>query len=117
MGRFRRAGDARRHDFRNSHASTLGHQIAANVALQYRLFRVIWPEVEINSTTWPDGTREGLTQVYLTTGVVLGRFRLGEHTSFGMGVGYEMALAPNYHADPLTPAFDHALIFSTRFGF
>jgi hypothetical protein len=48
---------------------------------------------------------------------VLGRFRLGEHTSFGMGVGYEMALAPNYHADPLTPAFDHALIFSTRFGF
>lgn len=100
-----------------SHTAKLGHQIQTNLAFQYRVLKVLWPEVEVNSTTYTDGQRGGLNQIYLTPGVVIGRFPLGEALKFTFGVGYQVAVSPHYRASPLTPAYDHALILSTRFNF
>jgi hypothetical protein len=33
-----------------SHTKTLGHQIQTNIAFQYHLLDVLWPEIEVNWT-------------------------------------------------------------------
>jgi len=100
-----------------SHTEVQGHQIQTNIALQYHVLDVLWPEVEVNWTYYSDGQRGGLNQVYLTTGLVLGRFSLGDHMRFTFGGGYQIAAAPSYRAKPLTPAEDHAWLFTSRLNF
>jgi hypothetical protein len=100
-----------------SNVSVLGNQFQSNTALQYHLGEHFWPEVEISWTRWSGGTRDGLDQVYFTTGLVVGRFDLSDALKATFGVGYQTALSPSYRARPLTPAYDHALIFSSRVNF
>lgn len=100
-----------------SHADTIGYQIQTNLALQYHVLEVLWPQLEANWTHYADGQREGLNQVYLTPGLVIGRFALGDNVKFTCGAGYQFAVAPSYHASPLTPAYNHAWIFTSRFNF
>ena len=100
-----------------SRAGMLGHPVQNNVALQYRIRPQLWPEVEANWTHFPDGQRAGLDQVYVTTGVVAGRFALGDRLGVTVGVGYQIALSPPYRPIPLTPAYDHAWLFSSRMSF
>jgi hypothetical protein len=101
----------------NSNVSVLGDQIQTNIAFQYHLFKVFWPEFEVNWTYWADGQRGGLNQVFLTPGLVIGRFKLSENIDFTTGVGYQVAVSPHYHATPLTPAYNNALLVTTRFNF
>ena len=54
-----------------SHASTIGYQVVTNVAFQYHVLRVLWPELEVNWTYYANGQRGGLNQVYLTPGLEL----------------------------------------------
>lgn len=102
-----------------SHTSTLGHQIQTNVAFQYHVMDVFWPELEVNWTYWADGQRGGLNQVYLTPGLVIGRFSLSttRYLKFTFGLGYQVAVAPSYRPSPLTPAYNNAFIFSSRLNF
>lgn len=100
-----------------SRADIIGYQVQTNVALQYEVMRVIWPELEVNWTYYANGRRSGLNQVYLTPGVVLGRFALTDTLKLSVGVGYQSAVSPAYRATPLTPAYDRAWIFSTRVNF
>ncbi len=100
-----------------SRVATLGDQIQANVAFQYHLMKVFWPEFEVNWTYYADGQRGGLNQVYLTPGLVIGRFRLANSILFTTGIGYQIAVAPNYRPSPLTPAYSNALVFTSRFNF
>ncbi|HLJ41127.1 MAG TPA: hypothetical protein VKT50_06535 [Candidatus Acidoferrales bacterium] len=53
--------------------SRIGTPILANNAFLYRVFRKFWPEMEVNSTWWSNGTKAGKKQVFLTPGVVYGR--------------------------------------------
>jgi hypothetical protein len=99
------------------HAATLGHQIVTNIAFQYHVLDVLWPQLEVNWTAFPDGQRRGLNQVFLTPGLVVGRFSLGEDIKFTFGVGYQSAVSPHFRAKPLTPAYDHAWLFTSRFNF
>ncbi len=46
----------------------LGMPLGWNTAFQYRILRYVWPEFEVNYTWWPNGQREGQTQVFLTPG-------------------------------------------------
>jgi hypothetical protein len=39
----------------------------------------------------PDG---GLNQVYRTPGLVAGRFSLSQYLKFALGIGYQIAVAP-----------------------
>ena len=100
------------------HTSTLGNQAQTNVALQYHLGEVFWPELEANWTYYGGGQRNGLNQLYLTPGLVVGRFQLNDalKATFGPSA-IRWRLPPDYRAKPLTPAYDHAWIFSSRINF
>ena len=101
----------------NSDVSVLGDQIQTNIAFQYHLLKIFWPEFEVNWTYWADGKRGGLNQVFLTPGLVIGRFKLSEDIAFTTGVGYQVAVSPHYQATPLTPAYNNGWVFTTRFNF
>ena len=42
-----------------AHQGTIGNQIVTNVAFQYHLLQVLWPQIEVNWTNYPDGPRAG----------------------------------------------------------
>ena len=93
-----------------SHEDVLGHAIASNTAFQYNLLAKLWPEVEVNATYWTGGRLDGNKQVYLTAGLILGRFKIRGRLLMAFGAGYQIALT-NYHAD------NHAAVFTVRFPF
>lgn len=100
-----------------SNVHVLGNQIQSNTALQYHLDTLFWPELEVNWTYYTSGQRAGLNQVYLTPGIVIGRFDIGHGLKFTTGIGYQIAVAPDYRAKPLTPAYANSLIVTTRMNF
>jgi hypothetical protein len=100
-----------------SHASTIGYQVQTNLAFQYHVLDVLWPELEVNWTYYANGQRGGLNQVYLTPGLVVGRFLLPDGLKFTFGVGYQVAVAPAYIPKPQTPAYNNAWLFTTRLNF
>lgn len=100
-----------------SHTNTLGHQLQTNIAFQYHVQPVFWPQLEVNWTYYTDGQRGGLNQVFLTPGLVIGRLLFPNGASFTCGVGYQTAVAPSYRSSPLTPAYGHAWLFTTRVNF
>jgi hypothetical protein len=100
-----------------SHANIIGYQIQTNFAFQYNVLKVLWPELEVSWTYFANGQRGGLNQVYLTPGLLLGRFSLSNGLKLTFGVGYQAAVAPALIVKPLTPAFNHAWLFSTRVNF
>lgn len=101
----------------SSHTATLGQQLQTNIALQYDVMRLFWPEIELNWTYYPDGQRAGLNQLYLTSGVVIGRFALFEGLKATIGAGYQWAVSPRLRESPLTPSYAHALLFTSRLNF
>ena len=97
-----------------SNVGILGDQIQTNIAFQYHFMEVLWPEFEVNGTYWANGQRGGLNQVYLTPGLVIGRFPLPNGMLFTTGVAYQIAVSPNYRPSPLTPAYGNAWVFTSR---
>lgn len=100
-----------------SNVATLGDQIQTNVAFQYHFMKVFWPEFEVNWTYYVDGQRSGLNQVFLTPGLVIGRFQMADGVLFTTGLGYQIAVAPNCRPSPQTPAYGNARVFTSRFNF
>ncbi len=100
------------------HESTIGKALATNVALQYHLLRYFWPEFEMNYTHWFGGLRDGKDQIFLTPGLVLGRFQVYDRARMSVGFGYQFAVSPKVVTEPaLTPTYDHAWILSARLSF
>jgi hypothetical protein len=100
-----------------AHTDRLGQQIVTNLALQYHVLGVFWPQLEVNWTHFVGGQRHGLNQLFLTPGLVVGRFPITDVGRLTIGFGYQSAIAPRFHAKPLTPAFDHAWLFTSRLNF
>ncbi|HEX5278516.1 MAG TPA: hypothetical protein VFW28_00420 [Micropepsaceae bacterium] len=100
-----------------SHAAVIGDQLQSNLAVQYHVLTVLWPELEANWTWYSNGQRGGLNQLYLTAGVVAGRFQLTRDLRLTLGGGYQFAVAPDYRPKPLTPASQHAWLFTSRVNF
>jgi hypothetical protein len=85
-----------------------GTPIAWNTTLQYRVFPKVWPEVEFNYTYWPNGDRAYINQLYVTPGLVLGRFEIDKRFGCTIGAGEQIALtgrAQNNHNTILTVRF------------
>ena len=100
-----------------SNVSTLGDQIQTSVAFQYRVMKVLWPEVEVTWTYWIAGQRDGLNQVFITPNLIIGRLPLADNLSLTTGFGYQIAVAPSYRPTPLTPSYGNAWVFTTRINF
>jgi hypothetical protein len=88
----------------------LGMPLAWNTAFQYRVLKFLWPEFEVNYTWWPNGEREGQTQVFLTPGIIIGRIPLYRRVGLTFGAGYQIAVTDH-------PLYHHAAIFSGRIPF
>jgi len=93
-----------------SFTPAVGHPIAYNVAFQYHVPRFIWPEVEFNGTTWRDGTSSGHTQLFVTPGLVFGRFPIHDRLGFTVGAGVQIA-ATTFHQ------YDHNYTLTVRMPF
>ncbi|HEX3716898.1 MAG TPA: hypothetical protein VH595_02940 [Verrucomicrobiae bacterium] len=87
-----------------------GTPLQINTAFQYRLIKVLWPEVEVNYEYWPNGEHEGKEQVFLTPGFLIGRLPIWERVGMTIGLGYQFALTDN-------PTFNHNFIVSERIPF
>jgi hypothetical protein len=93
---------------------TAGMPVAWNSTLQAHLWRYFWPEVEDNYTRYFAGEHDGMTQNFLTPGVVVGRIPLAPHALPRLG----LTLGAGYQSR--TSAFsttNHNLIFSARMPF
>lgn len=88
----------------------LGTSVTHNVAFQYRVFKKLWPELEVNTTWWPNGEKAGNKQVFLTPGILVGRFSLWKRLGLTVGAGVQIAVT-DYRA------YDHSVILSIRLPF
>jgi hypothetical protein len=91
-------------------ANIVGRTYTWNNTFQYRVFRKLWPEVELNSTFFQDGKSDGRKQNFVTPGLVLGRFRLWRRIGLTFGGGYQIATT-HFHTT------NHNAIMSIRFPF
>jgi hypothetical protein len=93
-----------------SESATAGHPLLWNATLQYHVAKRIWPEVEMNATFWPDGTLSGRKQIFVTPGIVFGRFPIHNRLGFTIGGGVQIA-ASTYHQ------YNHNWIVTARMPF
>ena len=88
----------------------LGTPFVSNTAFQYLAAERVWPEFEVNLTHWPNGDNAGYTEVYLTPGIIVGRFLLWGRLGFARGTGVQIA-ASHFHTSY------HNWIISARLPF
>lgn len=88
----------------------IGRNYLLNNTFQYRIFRKLWPEVELNSTFFQDGKNDGRKQNFVTPGLVIGRLHVGKRLGFSIGGGYQIATT-HFHTN------NHNAILSIRFPF
>lgn len=110
----------RNFDFQNTLGVTIptggrqksGTPVVYNLALQYRVLGKFWPELESNITLWPNGgpSLVGQKQVFLSPGLVAGRFHLWKRVGLSVGVGEQIAVT-HFHQ------YNHAKTLSIRFPF
>jgi hypothetical protein len=88
----------------------LGSPVALNVAFQYHVLPKLWPEVEVNSTAWPNGVNDGKKETFLTPGIVLGRFPFYGRVGFVVGAAVQIATT-HFHRS------NNNLLLTIRFPF
>src|SRR5579872_636774 len=76
----------------NGGEDRLGMPLAWNTAFQYHLLDILWPEVEVNYTWFPNGEHTGKNQVFITPGLILGRFPIWQRVKVNIGTGYQQAV-------------------------
>ncbi|MBS1851448.1 MAG: hypothetical protein JST79_11085 [Acidobacteria bacterium] len=90
--------------------SVLGTPVGLNLTAQYHLLKYFWPEIEINSTIWANGKNDGKKQVFLSPGLVVGKFHLWKRVGMAVGGGVQIA-ATEFHS------YEHNWVTSIRFPF
>jgi hypothetical protein len=76
--------------------------------------RIFWPELEVNSTFFRGGTRDGKAQTFLAPGFEVSKIKLTSNETSRLaivfGAGEQIAVT-RYHA------YNHALSFTSRLVF
>jgi hypothetical protein len=88
----------------------IGRSILWNNTLQYRILKKIWPETEFNFTHYYEGSHGGHSLLYVTPGIVFGKFSIHNRFGFVIGGGFQIA-ATSFHPT------NHNGILSIRFPF
>jgi hypothetical protein len=89
-----------------------GRPMIWNTVAQYRVGKLLWPEIESNATFYKGGTNDGKTQEFITPGLIVGKCAL--HPSDpksrpGLAVGAGMQIATSqFHT------YNHALVLTAR---
>jgi hypothetical protein len=69
----------------------IGRTYPWNNAFQYHIGKRLWPELEVNYTYFQQGPHDGKTQVFLTPGIIFGRFPIHKRVAFVFGGGFQIA--------------------------
>jgi hypothetical protein len=105
-----------------SNAHALGHTVAWNNVVQYRLAktgvaRLFWPEMELNSSFYHGGANDGKIATFATPGIVIGRIPLSHDASgkpgrlgLTFGAGEQIAVT-HFHT------YNHAIVLTARLPF
>jgi hypothetical protein len=91
-------------------AARLGQPVVWNVTGQYRVMRRVWPELEMNSTFYHNGPNSGKQQVFVTPGVVFGKFPIWRRLGATVGTGVQIATT-HFHN------YNHGWILTMRLPF
>jgi hypothetical protein len=83
-----------------------------NTTLQGHVSQYFWPEIELNATHFEDGDLHGKNQVLITYGLILGRFKINDHSNFIIGAGYQDSFS-----DSKSNAYDRGWTSSARITF
>ena len=105
-----------------SNAKGLGHTIAWNSTVQYRVAkmgvaRFFWPEAEINSSFYKGGSNGGKIATFATPGLIVGKIPLthdasGKPGRLGLTVGAGQQIAQtHFHT------YNHATVITVRMPF
>jgi hypothetical protein len=92
-----------------------GRPVAWNIVAQYRVSKILWPEIESNATFYKGGGSDGKTQEFVTPGLIVGK--CGLHPSDpksrpGLAVGVGMQIATSqFHT------YNHGLVLTGRWIF
>lgn len=96
------------------HTAKSGRPIAWNTVAQYRATKLIWPELEFNSTFYRGGPNDGRIQAFLTPGVMISKIKFSRESNnrlaFIFGGGVQIATS-EYHS------YNHGIIATGRIAF
>lgn len=97
----------------------VGTSLVSSLTLQYHFWEYFWPEFAFNDTQWTSGERAGRNQLFVSPGIMFGRFQIYNRVKFNFGIAYQVAVAPDHTIlEPeLTPVYNHAWILSMRMSF
>jgi hypothetical protein len=87
-----------------------GMPLQINTAFQYKIIKVLWPEMDVNYTYWANGEHTGLNQIFLTPSFIIGRLPIWDRVGLTIGLGYQVAVTER-------PTYNHNLILSVRVPF
>jgi hypothetical protein len=93
-----------------SDVAAIGRTYTWNNAFQYHLARRLWPEVEINAAWFDEGKNDGLHQVYVTPGLLVGRMQLTPRLGLTVGAGVQIAVSA-FHTSVHSPVVTVRLPF------
>lgn len=97
-----------------SNTSTSGRTIHWNTVAQYKVGKYFTPELELNSTSYFGGAKDGKTQTFLSPGIVVGKLPIrkvdGSRLGITVGAGFQTAVT-NFHG------YNNAFATSVRFVF
>jgi hypothetical protein len=91
-------------------AKGIGQNVMWNLTGQYHVLKKLWPEVEMNYTYFHQGPHDGKTQIFMTPGLVVGRFPIWRRLAFTIGGGVQIATT-HFHT------YNHGWILTTRLPF
>ena len=96
----------------------VGTSLVTSTTLQYHIGEYFWPEFAFNDTQWTSGERADRNQLFVSPGIMFGRFQIYNRVKFNFGIAYQVAVVPDHHIlDPLTPMYNRAWILSMRMTF
>lgn len=96
------------------HTARSGRPIVWNSVVQYRATRLIWPELEFNSTYFRGGPNSGRIQAFITPGIMISKIKFSREpknrSAFIFGGGMQIATSESH-------SYDHAIIATGRISF
>ena len=96
------------------HTKTMGRPIVWNTALQQKIHRIFWPEVEFNSTFFRGGPHDGKVQTFVSPGFEVSKIKLNADETSRLAVVFgvaEQIAVTHYHS------YNHGLAFTSRLVF
>jgi len=96
------------------HTSATGRPIAWNTAVQAKVKKILWPEVEFNSTFNRGGPKDGKIQTFAAPGFEVSKIKLTSSETSRLAVVFgaaEQIAVTHYHA------YNHGLSFTSRIIF